>query len=162
MQVYYIFCIAQKINFVFMYNGPYLRVLTPRTTNGNNPLLNEHGQLQYKESHLPISAQFHLDKLNRSTPQHLRKKIEVVHGYNEEHRQVDEQTQTIEQLKAELAALKAQTAQSAEPVAPKASVITKEPAPQQLPKMTQEQPVQQQPAMPAKPKPATPNSTPQN
>lgn len=139
-----------------MYNGPYLRVLTPRTTNGSNPLLNEQGVLQYKESHLPLSAQFHLDKINRATPQHLRKKIEVVQGYSEQQKQVDEQAQTIEQLKAELAALKAAAAQAAK----KADPIT--PLSSTGPNMTKEQAIQQQPAALAKPKPATPVSNAQN
>lgn len=60
--------------------GSYLRVLTPRTTNGNNIMVNEDGVLQYKEAHLPMSARPSLELLNRNTPQHLRKKIEVVRG----------------------------------------------------------------------------------
>lgn len=88
-----------------MYNGPYLRVLTPRTTNGNNVLLDEKGMLQFREAHLPMSAKAHLEKQNKSLPQHLRKKIEVVNGYKEP--QKDEQAEAIQKLQAELAAVKA-------------------------------------------------------
>ena len=143
-----------------MYNGPYLRVLTPRTTNGNNPVIVNDMQ-QYRESHLPLSARAHLETLNRSTPQHLRKKIEVVDGYADQQRK-SEQEELIQKLQAELAQLKAaQLGQvKQEPAEPKAPVITKEPAPQQLPKEPQAMP--QQPAPAAKPKPATPNVQPQN
>lgn len=88
-----------------MYNGPYLRVLTPRTTNGNNVLLDESGMLQFREAHLPMSAKPHLDRQNRALPQHLRKKIEVVNGYQEPKK--DDQAEVIQQLQAELAAAKA-------------------------------------------------------
>jgi hypothetical protein len=64
-----------------LYNGPYLRVLSPRTSNGSNLLIDEASkQVQYREDHLPMSAYKHLITLNKSTPKHLQKIIEVVQG----------------------------------------------------------------------------------
>lgn len=61
-------------------NGSYLRVLTPRTSNGVNPIIVD-GQVQYKETSLPMAAKRHLEEQNRKLPDHLKKIIEVV--YNE-------------------------------------------------------------------------------
>lgn len=61
------------------YNGPYLRVLTPRTKNGTELLIDETtGATQYREAHLPITARRKLESLNKNLPQYLRKQIEVI------------------------------------------------------------------------------------
>lgn len=62
--------------------GSYLRVLTPRTTNGTNLLMGQDGRAIYKEAHLPMSAKHKLELYNRKTPNHLKKIIEVVEGNN--------------------------------------------------------------------------------
>lgn len=61
-----------------MLKGSYLRVLSPRTTNGTNILV-ENGQVVYKEAHLPLSAKKALEKQNEKLPSSLKKVIEVVH-----------------------------------------------------------------------------------
>ena len=109
MQVYYIFRIAQKINFGYMFTqGPYLRVLSPRTTNGNNLLINERGMVEYKEDHLPYSAKRYIEQYNAKLPQHLRKKIEVVEGNTQQSNQVNEKELAlqaeVERLRKQLAA----------------------------------------------------------
>src|SRR5688572_22121772 len=64
-----------------MYNqGSYLRVLTPRVTNGTNLKILPNGTIDYKEAHLPISAKRKMEDYNRKLPSHLKKVIEVVHG----------------------------------------------------------------------------------
>jgi hypothetical protein len=68
-------------NETYFYNmyftGNYLRVLTPRTTDGNTPLLID-GQQQYKETALPLTALKRLEARNRQLPNHLRHIIEPV------------------------------------------------------------------------------------
>lgn len=59
------------------FTGNYLRVLTPRTTDGNTPLL-VGGVQQYKETALPFSAKKKLESRNRQLPGHLRHIIEEV------------------------------------------------------------------------------------
>lgn len=56
----------------------YLRVLTPITTNGINPVMDNEGRIKYKESHLPLSAFKDLEKQNLTLPDHLKMKIERV------------------------------------------------------------------------------------
>jgi hypothetical protein len=71
----------QKFNFVCMYNqGSYLRVLTPRVTNGTNLQILPNGTIDYKEAHLPISAKRKMEEYNRKLPSHLKKVLEVVEG----------------------------------------------------------------------------------
>jgi hypothetical protein len=61
--------------------GSYLRVLSPRTTNGNNVVVDPQTRMvAYKEDHLPLSAKRYLELYNKNLPQHLRKIIEVVKG----------------------------------------------------------------------------------
>src|SRR5687767_3264498 len=60
--------------------GSYLRVLTPRVTNGTNLQIGADGRIDYKEAHLPISAKRKMEEYNRKLPNHLKKVIEVVHG----------------------------------------------------------------------------------
>src|SRR6186713_1919760 len=112
MQVSYIFCIPQKINFVDMYNGPYLRVLTPRTTDGTSPLIGADDKVQYKEAHLPLSAKAALEDQNRKLPKYLQKRIEVVSGHKEPAQPKIEELDDmqLEQQLAKLMAIKAQRA----------------------------------------------------
>jgi len=58
--------------------GSYLRVLTPRTTNGSNLEIGPDGRVVYKEAHLPLSAKSKIEQYNRKLAQHLKKVIEVV------------------------------------------------------------------------------------
>lgn len=58
--------------------GPYLRILTPQTTNGVNPIMGADGKIKYRESHMHISAQKRMEKKNGHLPQHLKHIIEVV------------------------------------------------------------------------------------
>lgn len=58
-------------------SGSYLRVLTPRTSNGVNLIVVD-GQVQYKETSLPMSAKRYIEEQNRKLPDHLKKIIEVV------------------------------------------------------------------------------------
>lgn len=58
--------------------APYLRILTPQTTNGVNPIMGPDGRIKYRESHMHISAQKRMEKKNAMLPQHLKHVIEVV------------------------------------------------------------------------------------
>jgi len=62
------------------FTGSYLRVLSPRTTNGLSPQIGPDGKLVYREDHLPLSAKKHLENQNKKLPEILRKTIEVVGG----------------------------------------------------------------------------------
>lgn len=62
-----------------MLKGNYLRVLTPRTTNGTNIMMDENRQQMFKEAHLPLTAKRALETQNRALPDHLKKIIEVVY-----------------------------------------------------------------------------------
>jgi hypothetical protein len=86
--------------------GSYLRVLTPRTTNGNN-LLIDGDKVVYKEDHLPITAKKYLEIYNASLPHHLKKRIEVVQGNVSETKEVKNEElinaqNTIQQLQKKL------------------------------------------------------------
>lgn len=61
-----------------MIKGDYLRVLSPRTADGNRPMIGEDGRIIYKETELPMSAKKALDFWNKKLPPHLQKVIEVV------------------------------------------------------------------------------------
>lgn len=61
-----------------LYQGPYLRVITPRTADGNRPLIGDDGKQETKESHLPLTAKKHLEEVNKNLPKHLQHKIELV------------------------------------------------------------------------------------
>lgn len=65
-----------------VFNGNYLRVSTPRTTDGVTPQMVD-GRLVYKEDFLPLSALKDLNEQNLKLPEILKKKIEVVK--NDEH-----------------------------------------------------------------------------
>lgn len=64
-----------------LFQGDYLRVLTPVTTNGINLVLDASGMPVLKESHLPVSALKELNRQNQQKPQHLKMKIEHVKGF---------------------------------------------------------------------------------
>jgi hypothetical protein len=63
------------------FKGPYLRVTTPKTTNGIMPLI-ENGVPQYEETFLPLTAKKHLERKNvrleKAGAKHLVAKIEIV------------------------------------------------------------------------------------
>lgn len=63
------------------FTGPYLRVLTPRTTNGIVPLIID-GEQQYREDFLPLTARKQLESKNtrlvKSGNKHLVAIIEEV------------------------------------------------------------------------------------
>jgi hypothetical protein len=63
------------------FTGPYLRVLTPKTTNGILPLI-INGEQQYREDFLPLTARKQLEAKNRrlqkSGNNHLLVDIEEV------------------------------------------------------------------------------------
>jgi hypothetical protein len=64
-----------------IYNGDYMRVLTPETTDGQNlRIVND--RVVYKESHMPFNetAKKMLEQENLRLPPHLRHKIEIVQG----------------------------------------------------------------------------------
>lgn len=63
------------------FTGPYLRVTTPKTTNGIIPQIIE-GEAQYTETFLPLSARKQLEAKNRRLLKngfkHLAMELEVV------------------------------------------------------------------------------------
>ena len=66
-----------------VFQGNYLRVLSPRTVDGVTPLLTD-GVLQYKEEFLPLSAKPFLEIQNKELPEILRKKIILVDSSGKE------------------------------------------------------------------------------
>lgn len=100
--------------------GEYLRVLVPRTTDGTNPLIDSDNRVAYKEVHLPLTSRKHIQDINKSLPQHLRKKIEVVQGNiqpraDQREQQLAEAQNTIDELKKQLAQLQANPTPAKEP-----------------------------------------------
>lgn len=67
-----------------LFKGDYLRVLSPVTINGMTPKMSADGRQEFKEDHLPITAQKMLERKNLKLPPHLRKKIEIVPAYRPE------------------------------------------------------------------------------
>lgn len=59
--------------------GPYLRIKSPITTDGANILI-VGDRVQYKETHLPMSAKKYMEAQNAKLPGNLKKIIEVVGG----------------------------------------------------------------------------------
>jgi hypothetical protein len=59
-------------------NSDHLRVVTPVTTNGVQPKLDDRGTQVYKETLLPLSAKKALMEQNNNLPNHLKKTIELV------------------------------------------------------------------------------------
>jgi len=62
------------------FTGTYLRVLSPRTTNGLSPEIGQDGKIVFREDHLPLSAKRYLESQNKKLPDILKKTIEVVGG----------------------------------------------------------------------------------
>lgn len=62
-----------------IFKGSYLRVSKPITENGQNPVLDDFGTIQYKTFELPITALAELKKNNEKLPKHLQFRIEEVH-----------------------------------------------------------------------------------
>jgi hypothetical protein len=93
------------------FNGqPYLRITSPKTTNGILPLT-INGVVQTKETHLPLSARKRIEsknnRLRKSGNGHLVSKIEVV----EPGPKIDVAKLEAESMKAELEILRAQKAE---------------------------------------------------
>lgn len=64
----------QKLGFPF--DGKYLRILTPRTTNGIVPMTDEETDVVIlKETHAPLSAKRYYEQQNEVLPKHLRHRI---------------------------------------------------------------------------------------
>lgn len=62
-----------------IFKGGTIRVISPIREGGNRVRVDaETGQTMYKEEFFPATAKPHFDKLNRSLPNHLKKKIEFV------------------------------------------------------------------------------------
>ncbi len=64
-----------------LYDGDYIRVLTPETTDGINIRI-VGDRIVYKESHLAFNnmAIKSLEEENARRPDHLKHKIEIVRG----------------------------------------------------------------------------------
>lgn len=88
------------------FKGSYLRVITPKTTNGIIPLIID-GKVQEKESFLPMSARKMIEAKNRRIARtghsHLIAKIEEV-KFDERKAKIDFAAE-LEKLKAENEAL---------------------------------------------------------
>lgn len=65
-------------------NGDHIRVVTPITTNGVIPKLDEQGQQAYKETFLPLTAKKFIEEQNINLPNHLKKIIEVITDKDEQ------------------------------------------------------------------------------
>lgn len=64
---------------MFPFDGKYLKVMTPQTTNGTDLKIDdETDKIVYKESHLPLSALKSLEAQNEQLPKSLRKKITII------------------------------------------------------------------------------------
>jgi hypothetical protein len=63
------------------FKGNYLRVLTPKTVDGNRPMIGYDGRVVYREDMLPLSAKRAIESRNAQLPDHLKKKIEVVETF---------------------------------------------------------------------------------
>ena len=61
-----------------LFKGDYLRVLSPRTSDGANPIMDENDKRMWKETFMPVSARSHLELQNKYLPDILKKKIELV------------------------------------------------------------------------------------
>lgn len=61
-----------------MFSNGTIRVLSPKTVDGNRPKIGADGRIEYKEEFLPITAKRPLERQNNRLPDHLKKKIEVV------------------------------------------------------------------------------------
>jgi len=62
-----------------MFNGDCLRVLSPKTEDGNRPRIGYDGRIEYREDFLPLTARRALERQNSRLPSHLKKIIEPVY-----------------------------------------------------------------------------------
>jgi hypothetical protein len=60
------------------FKDEYLRILTPRTTDGVNLKYGPDRQPTYKESHVPVTALKHFERENATLPDQLKHIIEPV------------------------------------------------------------------------------------
>lgn len=75
---YSVLSIINETYFYSMIKGDCLRVLSPKTEDGNRPRIGPDGRIVYKEEFLPLTAKRALDRQNNRLPNHLKKVIEVV------------------------------------------------------------------------------------
>lgn len=61
-----------------IFKGGTIRVVSPVREGGNRVRVDEFGHAMYKEEYFPLSAKSQFDRQNRSLPNHLKRKIEVV------------------------------------------------------------------------------------
>lgn len=61
-----------------MFKSGYLKVLTPVTTNGRDPVMTTEGKIKYRESHMHPLAQKRMIAKNAKLPNHLKHIIELV------------------------------------------------------------------------------------
>ena len=52
-----------------------IKILSPITSNGINPILDEKGQIVYKETIVDARSQKTFEKINDTLPSHLKRKI---------------------------------------------------------------------------------------
>jgi hypothetical protein len=52
-----------------------IKILSPITSNGINPVVDEAGQIMYKETIVNATAKPLFEKINASLPTHLKRKI---------------------------------------------------------------------------------------
>lgn len=64
------------------FKGEYLRIRTPRTVDGINLKYDNSGQIEYKESHVAVTARKSFELENASRPNQLKHIIEHVGGVN--------------------------------------------------------------------------------
>lgn len=83
---------------IFPFGGKYLRVLTPKTTDGLTPQLDDDDRALFKETHLPLTSLSYLEKQNDGLPKHLRHRITVM---DSETKQIDsEMSEVLSKKKA--------------------------------------------------------------
>lgn len=70
---------AYKKHPVELLGDAYLRVYTPKTSDGRTPKI-VNGIQQFREDHLPLTARKHIERKNRKLPEVLQKKIEIVNA----------------------------------------------------------------------------------
>lgn len=97
---------------IFPFGGKYLRVLTPKTTNGTTPMMDENDRLVFKETHLPMTAKKDLERQNETLSKELQHRITVVDSsipvMSKEQQAVIDKKNRAAKLKKELAELEAE------------------------------------------------------
>lgn len=56
----------------------HIRVSKPLTTDGLNPKVDDFGRIQYKTTHLPLTAKRQMEQISDRLPKHLKYRIEVI------------------------------------------------------------------------------------